>query len=213
MNKIKIALVDDHDLFREGIKLVLSQIDNLEVVFSTSKGDDFLNFLRTNFVNVVLMDIEMPQINGIETTKKAILIKQDLKVIALTMFSDLNNFDKMIEAGAKGFILKSANKHELNYAINQVFEGKTFFSQQILQKMAFHKRQKSDIDKNTLTKRELEVLELVCKGYTSQEIADKIFISKKTVEVHRTNIFQKTQVRNLAELILWAIKNNFFHVE
>jgi len=212
MQQIKIAIVDDHDLFREGIRLVLGQIENFEVIFDTSNGNVFLEFLQNSFPDLVLMDINMPIIDGIETTQKSIKLYPDLKVIALTMFSDTTHYTQMINAGIKGFILKKSNKYELQQAINAVYSGANYFSQEILQKMAFQSVNFSS-DPNRLTHRELDILNLVCKGLTSQEISDKLFISPKTVEVHRTNIFHKSDVRNIGELILWAIKNNYFSIE
>ncbi len=211
MEPINIAIVDDHDLFREGICLVLGQIENFEVVFNTSNGNLFLEFLQSCIPDVVLMDINMPIIDGIETTRKALEICPALKVIALTMFSDTSHYTQMIHAGIKGFILKKSNKFELQQSINTVYGGGNYFSQEILQKMAFQSLNFQDhADKFTL--RELEVLHLVCKGQTSQEISDKLFISVKTVETHRNNIFQKARVRNSSELIVWAIKNNYFSI-
>ncbi|MEI6853880.1 MAG: response regulator transcription factor [Bacteroidota bacterium] len=211
MEPINIAIVDDHDLFREGICLVLGQIENFEVVFNTSNGNLFLEFLQSCIPDVVLMDINMPIIDGIETTRKALEICPALKVIALTMFSDTSHYTQMIHAGIKGFILKKSNKFELQQSINTVYGGGNYFSQEILQKMAFQSLNFQDhADKFTL--RELEVLHLVCKGQTSQEISDKLFISVKTVETHRNNIFQKARVRNSSELIVWALKNNYFSI-
>ena len=211
MNRIKIAIVDDHDLFREGLSLVLGQIENFVIIFDTSNGNLFLDFLQTSIPDVVLMDINMPIIDGIETTRKAVEINPNLKIIALTMFSDTMHYTQMIHAGIKGFILKKSNKFELQQAICAVFAGGNYFSQEILQKMAF---QSVNFPNNTdkFTQREMDVLNLVCKGLTSQEIAGKLFISDKTVETHRNNIFHKAEVRNSSELIVWAIKHEYFTV-
>lgn len=212
MKQIKIAIVDDHDLFREGIRLVLGQIENFEVIFDTSNGVLFLEFLQNSSPDVVLMDINMPVMDGVETTRKAIELYPNLNVIALTMFSDTTHYTQMIKAGIKGFILKRSNKYELQQAILSVYSGGNYFSQEILQKMAFRADNfSSGADRMTL--RELEVLNLVCNGFTSREISDKLFISIKTVEVHRTNLFHKSDVRNVGELIVWAIKNNYFSIE
>jgi len=211
MQQIKIAIVDDHDLFREGLKLVIGQVENFEVIFDSSNGNIFLEFLQKSIPDVVLMDIKMPIIDGIETTRKAIEINQGLKVIALTMFSDIMHYTQMINAGIKGFILKKSNKYELQQAINAVYAGGHYFSQEILQKMAFQSVNCST-DPNRLTQREQDILLLVCKGFTSLEISNKLFISVKTVEVHRSNIFHKVDVRNSAELIVWAIKNKYFSI-
>jgi DNA-binding NarL/FixJ family response regulator len=212
MKQIKIAIIDDHDLFREGIKLVLGQIETFEVVFDSSNGLSFMEFLKNSSPDVILMDVNMPVIDGIETTKKAIELHPNLNVIALTMFSDTTHYTRMINAGVKGFILKKSNKFELEQAIKTVYSGGNYFSQEILQKMAF-KSVNFSSDSEKFTIRELEVINLICKGFTSQEISEKLFISVKTVEVHRTNIFRKSEVRNIGELIVWAIKNNYFSID
>ena len=212
MKQIKIAIIDDHDLFREGIKLVIGQIENIEVVYDTSNGNLFLEFLQNTIPDVVLMDVNMPIIDGIETTRKAIELYPSLNVIALTMFSDTTHYTQMIDAGIKGFILKKSNKFELQQAIITVNSGGNYFSQEILQKLAFQNVNFTS-GLNQFTHRELDVLNLVCKGLTTQEISEKLFISVKTVEVHRNNIFRKSDVRNICELIIWAIKNNYFSVE
>jgi two-component system, NarL family, response regulator LiaR len=209
--KIKIAIIDDQDLFRDGLKLILSQIDNFEVIFDTSSGYEFIDFLQNNMPDIVLMDINMPQIDGIETTIKAISLIADLKIVALTLFSDLTSYTLMQNAGVKGFINKNIKKTDLQQAINQVYEGGYYFSPEIMKLLAF--KSGSSIYNNKFTNREIEVLKLVCNGLTSHEISDKLFISIKTVEVHRTNIFGKAKVKNVAELIIWAIKNNYFTIE
>jgi len=210
MKSIKIALVDDHDLFREGIKLVLSQIDGFEVVFDTSDGYLFLDFLKSSIPDMVLMDINMPRIDGVEVTKKALQISPSLRIIALSMYSDTVHYSQMINAGVQGFILKNANKPELQKAIMEVSQGGNYFSQDILQKLSY--KSLFSLQSNQLSNREMDVLDLVCKGHTSQEIADKLFISLKTVEGHRSSIFLKTNVRNTAELIIWAVKSNLFTI-
>ncbi|NVO04230.1 MAG: response regulator transcription factor [Bacteroidetes bacterium] len=209
---IKIAIIDDHDLFREGLKLVLQQIEGFEVIFENSSGILFLEFLEHTIPDVVLMDINMPVIDGIETTQKAIACFPDLKVIALTMFSDTTNYIQMIGAGVKGFVLKKSNKFELQQAISNVFEGSNYFSQEILQKLSFQSAHSLKGNEN-ITNREMEILQLICKGLTTQEISEKLFISFNTVETHRTNIFRKSNVKNIAGLIVWAIKNNHFSIE
>ncbi len=210
MKSIKIALVDDHDLFREGIKLVLSQIDGFEVVFDTSDGYLFLDFLKSSIPDMVLMDINMPRIDGVEVTKRALQISPSLRIIALSMYSDTVHYTQMINAGVQGFILKNANKPELQKAIMEVSQGGNYFSQDIMQKLSYQSLFSNQ--NNQLSNREMDVLDLVCKGHTSQEIADKLFISLKTVEGHRSNIFLKTKVRNTAELIIWAVKSNLFSI-
>ena len=207
-----MAIIDDHNLFREGIFLVLNQIDGIEVVYDTSDGNRFVEALHETEVDVALMDIEMPSIGGALTTERALKVRPDLKVIALTMFSDEGHYTQMIQAGAKGFILKKANKFELEQAIREVHRGGAFFSQEILQKLAFRNTGKITATEN-LTPREKEIMVLICQGFTTQEISERLFISCKTVDTHRSNLFLKTEVRNVAGLIAWAVRHQFYTVE
>jgi NarL family two-component system response regulator LiaR len=211
MKRIDIAVVDDHDLFREGIMLVLGQIPEFHIMFDASDGESFLEKLSTHCPDVVLMDINMPRMDGATATAQALSLHPNLKIIALTMFSDHLHYSQMIRAGVKGFILKKGNKQELQQAITEVSRGGVYFSQEILQKVALHVFGKDR--EPQLTARELDVLGLVCSGLTSHEIADRLFISFKTVEGHRTNIFQKTGVRNTTELVLWAIRNDYLTIK
>jgi len=212
MDEINIVVIDDHDLFREGIKLVLNQIEGFNVVFDTSDGNRFVEALNKIKVDIVLMDIEMPAINGIQVTINALNVNPELKVIALTMFSDTGHYTQMIKAGVKGFILKKTNKYELQQAITTVYQGGSYFSQDILKKLAYQYVNHRSGSEN-LTSRELEILLMICQGFTTQEISDKLHISNKTIETHRSNIFIKSNVRNTAGLIVWAIKNQYFTVE
>jgi len=212
MRKIRLAIIDDHNLFREGIHLVLNQIDGVEVVYDTSDGNRFVEALHETEVDVALMDIEMPAIGGALTTERALKVRPDLKVIALTMFSDEGHYTQMIQAGVKGFILKKANKFELEQAILVIHQGGNYFSQDILRKLAFQYSDKTT-GNDRLTGREIEIMVMICQGLTSQEISDHLHISSKTVETHRSNIFLKAEVKNTASLIVWAIKNQYYTVE
>jgi len=214
MNPIKIAVVDDHHIFREGLRLVLQQINDLEIVYDTHSGKDFLEYVQNHPIDVVLVDILMPEITGIELTQKLMKLNPDLKIIALTMFSDLEHYSQMMTAGALGFLVKSASKEELHQAIKIVYDGGNYFSQEILKKLSTQSvyKQKS-IQKSQLTPREKEILKLLCSGKTTSEISEYLFISYKTVETHRTNIFKKAGVHNIAELIIWAIKHHYYSVK
>jgi len=212
MKNINIAVIDDHDLFREGIRLVLNQVEGFNVVFDTSDGNLFLEKISEIQPDIVLMDIDMPVINGVLVTEKALKINPDLKIAALSMFSDTGHYTQMIHAGVKGFILKKANKFELEQAIRTICDGGNYFSQEILQKLAFHFTEKPN-DRDHLTSREIEIIVMICQGMTSQEISDKLFISSKTVETHRSNIFLKIGVKNIAGLIIWAIKNQYYFIK
>lgn len=209
---IQIAVIDDHDLFREGLKLVLNQVEGFHVAYDTSNGYHFLETLNNIPIDMALMDIEMPVINGIQATGKALQVKPDLKIIALSMFSDTSHYTQMIHAGVRGFVLKKANKFELEQAIRTVHQGGNYFSQEILKKLAFRYTDQPS-DRDQLTGREIEIIALICQGLTSYEISGQLHISVKTVETHRSNIFLKANVKNTAGLIVWAIKNQYYTVQ
>ena len=212
-NTIQIAVIDDHEMFRDGIKLVIGQIDEFSLVYDFANGKEFIEMLPGINIDIALMDINMPEMSGIETTIKALEINPNLKVIALTMFSEDTYYMQMIQAGAKGFILKKSGKYELEQAINEVYKGGSYFSPEIIQRFTYRLMHPDENIYNTLTTREKEVLDLVCKGHTSNEISEQLHISPKTVEVHRTNIFSKINVRNTAELIIWAVKNKVYMID
>jgi DNA-binding NarL/FixJ family response regulator len=208
---IKVILVDDHKMFREGLKFALSQMEGVEVIGEASDGSQFLDVLKEKKPDVVLMDISMPKMDGVEATQNALKIDPEIKVITLSMFSDAEYYQKMVAAGTKGFLVKETGVDELHKAIKIVNEGGTYFSQQLLQNIIVNISNpvvKGSRNKVVdLTRREEEVLELICKGYSNKEIADSLFISQKTVEGHKSNLMDKTQTKSAINLMLFAIKN------
>ncbi len=213
MKKLKIYLVDDHTLFREGLHFLLNNSDLVEEVKEASNGCEFLDNVALFNPDLVLMDIEMPDMNGIETTQKVLRRFPDLKVIALSMYSDENYYSEMIEAGAKGFLLKNSPFNDVETAINEVYNGRNYFSPEILSSLIAGLSRKSERNKtNDLSKREQEVLLNICEGKSNQEIAEQLFISKRTVDKHRENILLKTESKNTAELVVFAIKNGYFEI-
>jgi DNA-binding NarL/FixJ family response regulator len=211
-DSIYITIVDDHELFRDGLKLVLSQIKLDLIISEASNGQEFLVSLKEQVPDIVLMDINMPVLNGRETVKRALEIYPDLKIIAVTMHGEENFYMQMIEAGVKGIILKKSGKYELEQAVHEVLDGGNYFSQEIMKKMAMRLNRSKSNKFETLSERELEVLITVCNGLSNNEIGEKLFISPKTVEVHKSNIFKKTGVRNSAQLVIYAIKKGFIEI-
>jgi DNA-binding NarL/FixJ family response regulator len=209
---IHITIVDDHELFRDGLKLVLQHINPGYIINEAANGLEFLKMLESEVPDIVLMDINMPVLNGRDTVIKALEACPDLKIIAVTMYGEEIYYLQMIESGVKGIILKKSGKYELERAIQEVLEGGNFFSQEILRKMAIRLNRKNSENYNELTEREYEILVNVCNGMTNIEIANKLFISPKTVEVHKSNIFRKTDVKNSAQLVIYAIKRGLIEI-
>lgn len=211
----KIIIVDDHSLFREGIKLMLESNGFGEVIAEAENGNIFLEKLKMYKPDLVIMDIEMPVMNGFDATKKALELYPDLRVLVLTMLNDRENYQDMINAGALGFVLKTSGKKEFEKAIETVMNGESYFSNDLLRQIILNmnahqqplpevKNEASDI---RFTARENEVLAHFCSGLTVSEIAEKLFLSIKTIEAHRSALLRKTNTKNTLNLVLFAIKN------
>jgi len=210
MKKVNLFLVDDHKIFREGLKNLIEFEEVGVVVGEASNGQEFLDQVEEAKPDLVLMDISMPVLNGIETTKIAIERFPDLKIIALSMHGDEEYYYKMIDAGVKGFLLKDSGIKEIERALFSVAEGDSYFSNELLRRIitSINKpNSEGNDDSNVLSKREIEVLREVCNGLTNDEIAEKLFISAQTVKGHRSSILSKTNCRNSASLVMYAIKN------
>lgn len=212
MKTPEIIIVDDHLIFRQGLKSLITSENIALVVGEASNGKEFLQLLSHLKPDLVLMDIDMPHMNGMEATQKALEIIPDLKIIAFTMFGDEEYYYKMIDLGVKGFILKSSGINELEKAISEVMIGESYFSNEVLRKIISNlgRKNTSKSSENTsLTTRELEVLQQICLGLNNDEIAQKLFISPKTIKSHRSNLLEKTGCKNTPALILLAIKNKW----
>jgi len=213
MKKLNIYLVDDHALFREGLKFLLSNLEYAANIYEADNGQEFLDGLAIHAVDLALIDIEMPGVNGIDATAKALELYPAMKIIALSMYSDENYYSSMIDAGASGFLLKDSNFTEVRKAIEEVCAGRNYFSVDILQAILKRlNRQKNKSSDNSLTERETEILFHICRGLSNTEIAEQLCISKRTVDKHRENLLQKTNSKNTASLVIFAIKNGHFQI-
>jgi DNA-binding NarL/FixJ family response regulator len=214
MEKLNILIVDDHKLFREGLRILLLNLENVNEVWEAPDGEAFLSMIRIHHPDLVLMDIEMPRINGIEATAKALEMIPDLKILALSMYGDEEYFQKMIDAGVCGFLLKNSEFSEVKKAIASVAQGNNYFTEEMLYRLVnrFKTKPVQSEPAVMLSDRELEVLLLICKGLSNQEIADQLFISKRTVDHHRASLLTKTNTRNAASLVIYAIKHKMIEV-
>ena len=211
---MKLFIVDDHKLFREGLKLLLSTRGLEHDVRDAASGQEFLQLLDPAGSDVALVDIEMPGMNGIETTLRAMKIQPDLKVIVLSMFGDEQYYYKMIDAGARGFMLKNSGIEKVVDAIREVGDGGTYFSGELLAGILQAARHAPPLPPpaTNLSTIELEILYYICTGLSNQQIGDRLFISKRTVDKHRANLLCKTGCRNTAALVIHAIKNKIIDI-
>jgi DNA-binding NarL/FixJ family response regulator len=216
--KIKIFIVDDHDMFRDGIKLLLSSNNQLEVIAEAKNGREFIDMIPDYKPDVILMDIAMPELDGIEASRKAREKFPDLKILALTMFGDEKYYYQMIQTGIKGFVLKSSGISELQKAINEVAHNGNFFSNELLYKLVANLQPLNGKDSangqfsEKLSKREIEVLKEIAQGLTNEDISGKLNISTTTVRTHRANLLSKTNCNNTASLVMYAIKNKLIEL-
>lgn len=210
MSNIRLLLVDDHKIVLDGIKALLDDLDGFDCVATADNGQKALDLLNVFDVDVVLMDIDMPVMNGIEATKR---IKKDfsrLKVISLTQHSERGMVKRLLECGSDGYLLKNIAQDELAAAIRKVVAGEQAFSEEVTMSLA-----RKAVEKNAqgveveLTEREIEILSLIAEGLSSKQIGEKLFISPRTVDTHRTNLMNKLDIHNIAGLIRFALKNGY----
>lgn len=218
---IRIAIVDDHLLFRSGLKMLLASHPDFEVVCDASSGEEFLALLPESRPDVVFMDYAMPGMNGAQATQRALESMPSLNVITLSMFGENAYYSDMVSVGAKGFLLKDSEFEEVVEAVHTVCNGGTYFSESLLTSLSQSLRSVyifagdcSRVDtteecEECLSEREIEILVAICRGLSNQEIADELFISKRTVDKHRANILEKTGCKNTASLVVYAIRNGY----
>lgn len=211
----KILIIDDHKIVRDGIKLYLENNPKYEIVGESGDGYEALNFLKQKKADLVLMDINMQGMDGIETTQNIMQLDPEVKVIALTMYNDYQHIKAMMDAGASGYLLKNCDESELQKAVAAVIAGDIYYSKEVAQtvmnNLAKRKAKGNAGPVSTpLTPREKEVYKLILEEYSNQEIADQLFISIRTVEVHKRNLLEKTGAKNTTGLVLYAVKNELF---
>lgn len=209
MSSCRIVLVDDHTLFRGGLRGLLDRYDGFRVVGEAGSGEELLERLPGWEADVVFMDIAMPGMGGAEATQRLLAQRPELRVITLSMFGEEHYYKRMVEAGARGFLLKDSPIDEVIRAIRTVQQGGTYFSHALLGSLAGRmcSAERDAGADEPLSVRETEILVCVCRGLSNQQIADELFISKRTVDKHRANILEKTGCKNTASLVVYAIRN------
>lgn len=211
----KIVIADDHTLFRNGLKTLLDIGGEFCVAGEASDGVELLEVLDKVTPDVVLLDIAMPRMNGIEAATEALRRNPDLRIITLSMYGEEDYYFKMVSVGVKGFLLKNSDIDEVREAMLAVIEGGSYFSQELLFNLVSNLKYSAannSADEAELSERELEILLKICKGLSNQEIGDELFISKRTVDKHRANILAKTSCKNTANLVVYAIKNKLVEI-
>ncbi len=212
--KTKVIIIDDHKMIREGIEQLLELNDSISVVGMASGGDEGISLLKEKKADILLLDINMPNKNGLETLKEIKELKIDIKVIMLTVHNEVDYLLRAIEIGADGYVLKDVGSAELIHAIETVMSGESYIQPEMIpmlnSKMVVRNSDKEKI--NSLTKRELEVLILVSEGMFNKEIADRLDISERTVKNHISSIFRKIDVADRTQAAVFAIRNSLIHI-
>ena len=214
MQKIKVLIVDDHAIMRDGIRALLSVNDDIEVVGEASEGKEALKKVEQLKPDVIVMDIAMPGMDGMEATRQMVKANSRVKVLILTQHDNKEYILSAIKAGATGFVPKRAMGSELVSAIRAVFRGDSVLYPSVASALIEDYRQRTELDPyDRPTAREREILRLIAEGHTSQEIADMLVISLKTVLGHRTKIMEKLDIHNRTELIKYAMRKGLISID
>ncbi|SNR76904.1 response regulator [Lutibacter flavus] len=217
MKKIKVHIADDHQILIDGIYAVLSSEENIEVVGSSLNGEDVLKWFASNEADILILDINMPNVDGIEVLQSFIKIGFQQKTIVLSSYDDIKLIKEVLKIGAKGFLAKKCAGENIVEAINTVYGGKQYFSESIQDKLlSTFSKEVSSMEQtsqdgsffSSLTPRETEVLRLIAQQFNTKEIGTELHISKNTVETHRKNLINKLKVKNVVGLAIYAVKNN-----
>lgn len=218
-DKIKVVLVDDHTIFREGLSFLLTKNDEVDVVGEASDGKEAVEMVIRKNPDIVIMDVSMPEMSGLEATARIRDLMPKVKILILSMYNNQQYIDKAFANGAAGYVLKDAAGSELLQAIKVVNRDETYLSpaltSRLVKKYVSMQKSPSDMEntgKHHLTPREREILKLLAMGKTNREISEELFISIKTVETHRKNIMSKLKLRNLADIVRYAIKQGIISV-
>lgn len=214
-NKIQVVIADDEELFRVGLVHILSRDEAINIIFEAENGQQLLDYLESceKLPDIVITDIKMPLVNGVEATKIIHEAYKEIGIIALTTYNTKPFIRNMITVGASAYLVKNSPPAKVVYTIKQVYQNGFYYDNdalQVINENAASKMNgsvKTHFDSDFLTQRESEVLALICDQLTSSEISEKLHISKRTVEVHRKNIIDKTEVKNIAGLVIFAIQN------
>lgn len=210
---IRVIIVDDHEIFRYGLQMIINKLEYAKVVGEAANGIELFDLLTKVETDLVLMDIEMPVMDGVESTIQALKRYPDLKIIALTEYKDDIHIRLMLDAGVKGYLIKNIHKEILDRALQAVYIGKTYYSEELwdyFTKAVTHEF--NNVTQIYFTPRELDVLKLLAKGLNSKQIGERLFISERTVVGHKSNLMAKTNSKNTVSLLAYALHNNLITI-
>lgn len=217
---IKIVLADDEELFRKGIAFMLQREKNFEIIFEASNGQELVSFLNESIIHpdVIIMDLKMPFLNGVEATRIIHNAYPDIRIVALTSYESSSFIANMINVGAASYLVKNTTPEEMINTVMEVFDKGFYYNDNVLKVindviLTTNQKNKNIFDEHYLTGREKEVLRLICNQLNTKEIGEKLFISSRTVEGHRNNLLLKTESKNVAGLVVYAIQNKIIPTE
>ncbi len=214
-NDIRVVMADDHEIFRDGFRLTLSRTENIKLVAAASDGRELIDLVKLHQPDVVITDIKMPRMDGIEAARKIAATWPNIGIIGLSMFDEEDLIIEMLEAGAKGYLIKNADKSEVIEAIEAVYRDEPFYCKQTSNKLA-HMIAKSKHNPYArkkmveFTGKELEIIQLVCQEFTTKEISEKLFVSTRTVDGYRIKILEKMNVKNSVGIVVYAIQHQLY---
>lgn len=211
---VRILIVDDHQMFIDGIKALLRNEKRFKIVDEALDGSLALEKLKSTSIDIMITDISMPGMSGTELTR---IVKREypqIKILVLTMYNDQDVANEILMSEAEGFILKNTGKQELVSALTGIADNGTFYSREVLTNLMIKvkKDKRTEEETHNLTERELEILQLICEELSSEQIAEKLFISKRTVDTHRQHIYEKTKCKTIISLIKFALRNNLVNL-
>jgi len=211
---VKILIVDDHQMFIDGIKALLRNENRFEIVDEALDGSIALEKLKSTSIDIMITDISMPGMSGTDLTRVVKMVYPHIKILVLTMYNDQDVANEILMSEAEGFILKNTGKQELVAALTSIADDGTFYSREVLTNLMIKvkKDKRTEEETHNLTERELEILQLICEELSSEQIAEKLFISKRTVDTHRQHIYEKTKCKTIISLIKFALRNNLVNL-
>ncbi|MBX9450106.1 MAG: response regulator transcription factor [Taibaiella sp.] len=211
-----ILIADDHSMFLQGLKLMLTS-DQHQIIGTAANGEELIRILRPDQTDIIILDINMPVLNGYETTIRIMKEYPDMRIIALSMLADATSVSRMLDAGVLGYLFKNANEEELLQCIDAVMLYDYYVTEEMYPVLVEYQKKKKDLEKgygkteyHTLSKREIEIVRLIVEGLTNQDIAERLYLSVRTVDTHRNNILTKLQLKNTAMLVKYAMEKGAF---